>query len=301
MKHISITGSLGSGKSAVAKRLKELLGMEIESIGSIQRKMGAQYGMTTIEFNQYMENHHEIDEKLDEFVKKEGLSSEWKIFDSRLAWHFIPSSLKVYLYADENIAADRIFKDNQRIGEGYQTLEETLYNIRRRRRSEILRYRNQYNIDLENLSNYDVVIDTSYTTINDNALLVKKIYESKDTRLHYLWISPRSLKPTEKNRNYGLSYIRDINRLFYTIDTYIENPIKVLFYNDMFYIFDGHKRTLNALELNFKFVPCLLINNTENYRLFKTETVKNYIEDNNTPIVNADWSDVCDAIINKNK
>ena len=63
MKHITITGSLGSGKTVVSKLLNEYLGFEIESIGSLQRKMAQKYGMSTFDFNKYkkwLERYKEI-------------------------------------------------------------------------------------------------------------------------------------------------------------------------------------------------------------------------------------------------
>ena len=298
MRHISITGSLGSGKSVVSARLKQLLNMEIESIGSIQRKTAQKYGMTTIEFNKYMETHHEIDAELDAFVEKEGRNKIPKIFDSRLAWHFVPNSLKVYLYTDEQIAAERIFKDRQRIGEGYLTWEDTLESIKARRNSEILRYKNQYGLDLEQLSNYDIVLDTGHTTIEENAKLLKKVYESPDGRMAHLWLSPKTLKPTEGCREYGLSYMSGIKREFTKLENYQKTPVDVIFYNNHFFIFDGHKRVLNSLTIGLHLLPCRLVNNSKEFRLFGSQTVESYIKDHCTHIVNADWEDTFDNILN---
>ena len=48
---ISLAGDLGSGKSTVGAILKERFNAEIVSIGKIQRKMAAEMGMDTCEFN----------------------------------------------------------------------------------------------------------------------------------------------------------------------------------------------------------------------------------------------------------
>ena len=299
MQHISITGSLGSGKSVVSKRLKELLNMEIESIGSIQRKTAQKYGMTTIEFNKYMESHHEIDAELDAFVEREGRGEIPKIFDSRLAWHFVPSSLKIYLYVDEKIAAERIFMDNKRVGEGYQTLEDTLDSIKARRQSEILRYKKQYGLDLEQLSNYDIVLDTGHTTIEENAQLLKKAYCQTDKSMAHLWLSPQTLRPTEGCRDYGLLYMTWVSRNFTEMKSYQNYPVDVLFYNNQFYIYDGHKRVLNALSLGLHLLPCRLVNNRNDYKLFGSQSIQSYIKDHNTSVVNTDWEDIVEEIIKR--
>ena len=66
---ISLTGDLGSGKSTVCKIISEKIGAEIISIGSIQRAMAKEMGMTTYEFNSYMESHPEYDKILDDKLR----------------------------------------------------------------------------------------------------------------------------------------------------------------------------------------------------------------------------------------
>ena len=177
MKHITITGCLGSGKSVVSAILKTKLGMEIESVGSILRKMAQSYGMTTNEFNKYMEEHPEVDFEIDAFVKERGLSPVSKIFDSRLAWHFIPHSFKVYLFVKDEIAAKRVFGDTERVNEKYESKEDALFYIKERRKSEVLRYRTQYNLKLEDFSNYDLFIDTSDLTPEETADVIIENYQ----------------------------------------------------------------------------------------------------------------------------
>ena len=90
---ISITGDLGSGKSTVCKLLSEKLDAKIVSIGTIQRAMAKDMGMTTYEFNRYMEAHPEIDDQFDTMLKSyDGVNDCNLLFDSRLAWNFVPSA-----------------------------------------------------------------------------------------------------------------------------------------------------------------------------------------------------------------
>ena len=177
MEHITITGSLGSGKSLVSSILKGKLGIEIESVGSLLRKMAQNYGMSTNEFNKYLEEHPEFDHELDSFVKEQGLSPVPKIFDSRLAWHFIPQSFKVYLYVKDEIAAKRVYGDTMRVNEKYESEDDALFRIKERRKSEVLRFKTQYNIDLDDLANYDLIIDTSYSTPENIANTIIEKYQ----------------------------------------------------------------------------------------------------------------------------
>lgn len=293
MKHISITGSIGSGKSVLSNKLSKLLGMEIESAGSIQRKIAKQFGMTTNQFNKYMEKHPEFDTELDNFIKNAGESNNPKIFDSRLAWHFVPNSLKIYLYVNEQIAANRIYADNHRINENYKTVDECLYYIRKRRESEVQRYRKKYNLDLEQLSNYDVILDTGFTSTKENAEMIKNIYANP--LYNKLWLSPFSVKPTTSIREYSLS-ANTCQPYFISVNDYLDNPVKVLFYRNEFYIYDGHKRVINAIRNNMQFIPCELKNKEKGFMLFKSQTVEDYIKDNYSENKEKDWIDYINVI-----
>ena len=83
---ISLAGDLGSGKSTVGKILAAEFHAELYSTGTIQRKIATEMGMTTLQLNQYMETHPEIDGKIDDGLR--ALENEPKnlIIDSRMAW-----------------------------------------------------------------------------------------------------------------------------------------------------------------------------------------------------------------------
>lgn len=296
MKHITISGSIGSGKSTVAKCLKSLLGIKIKSIGSIQREMAQQYGMTTVEFNKYMETHPEFDDELDSFQRKEGEKNDTSIFDSRLAWHFVPNSLKVYLYVDEKTAAERIIKDNQRIGESYHSQQETILSIRQRRESELLRYKNKYNIVLDDLNNYDLIIDTSSVSAQEVARLIAKVYGNEDSPSVKIWMSPFSLLPTQSIRQNSIGSVNEISPFFREINDYLRNPIKVLYDDNVFYIFDGHKRTINAVLNRYNLIPC-----SQSYILPKGMTVAQYVNDNYSQKIENDWNCMIETIKDINK
>lgn len=107
---ISLAGDLGSGKSTVGKILSRKLGAEVYSTGTIQRQIATEMGMTTLQLNQYMETHPEIDGKIDDGLRALEHSEKNLIIDSRMAWHFVPSSFSVYMAADPFVSAERILK-----------------------------------------------------------------------------------------------------------------------------------------------------------------------------------------------
>jgi len=162
-KILTITGDLGSGKSTVSHLLCERLKYDYIYTGQIQRKIAERYQMTTLELNQYAETHPEIDEEIDATFKSL-INSTDLVVDSRLAWFFIPNSFKLFLKTEVNVAAQRISCDSSRGSEKYASVEEAANHIIARKESENKRYVELYGADCSDLTNFDLVIDTSFIT-----------------------------------------------------------------------------------------------------------------------------------------
>ena len=191
-KIITITGDLGSGKSTVSNLLRERLNLEYIYTGKIQREIANKYNMTTLELNQYAETHPEIDEEIDATFKSLNNSTDLLV-DSRLAWFFIPDSFKVFLKTDVMVSAYRISNDNQRGSEKYSSLEEAVDNIIARKTSENKRYLELYGANCSDLSNFDLVIDTSFITPESVADIIVAEYNSWLNQSH-----PNSLSGAPK-------------------------------------------------------------------------------------------------------
>lgn len=158
---IAISGELGSGKSVLSQRISDALGIDIVSIGKIQRHMAEEKGMSTLEFNQFIENHPEIDKELDDKLASYENIRQSVILDSRLAWHFVPSAFKVHLLVDIDVAAQRVFSDKNRKSEAYKDVEVTKQQLVDRKKSEQTRFLQLYGVNINDQSNYDLVIDTT--------------------------------------------------------------------------------------------------------------------------------------------
>ncbi|MBQ8726619.1 MAG: cytidylate kinase family protein [Clostridia bacterium] len=160
---ISLAGDLGSGKSTVGAILKDKFNAEIISIGKIQRAMASELNMDTCEFNKYQETHPEFDKILDgklaDYEEKQGNY----IFDSRMAWHFVPSAFSVYLACDGKEAAKRVIQANRQ-DETYTSVDEAYSRLLLRRQREQKRYHDFYNVDITDMSNYQLVVDTTGKT-----------------------------------------------------------------------------------------------------------------------------------------
>ncbi len=248
---ISISGELGSGKTVLAKKLAEHLDFKIISVGIIQRKLAQQYGMDITSFNKYMETHPEIDIECDNMVVEYGKSGEPLILDSRLAWHFVPHSFKVHLVVNHVIASQRIYNDNVRENEKQGDIDEIFKSMVERRKSEVIRFKHQYGVDIDDLRNYDLIIDTSFLTPDEVFQKVLESYQkwSKNLSFDSMWLSPKNLVPTVK---YNFNDLKNISA------DLTSGSVAVCRINNQFYIIDGHKRVSRALKQGLNLVPCYI-------------------------------------------
>ncbi len=161
---ITISGEAGSGKSTVVDSIANKLNIKRYSTGDYMRTMAAARGVTIIEINKIGETDQSIDKELDDWQKElEQKRDESFVLDSRLGFHFIPSSIKIFLEADIHVRAERIYND-MRLVEENTSLKKTIANIKKRQQLERERYKRKYGIDYLDMSNYDLVLDTTNMT-----------------------------------------------------------------------------------------------------------------------------------------
>ncbi len=170
---LTITGDLGSGKSTVAKLVADELKLKYYSTGSIFRKVAADMQLSLKELGELAKKDKRIDKRIDDYQKKLGEKEDGFILEGRLGFHFVPKSVKICLKVDLEESARRIMSD-KRSDESFENIGEAINAIKIRRSSEKERYTQLYNVDIDNLKNYDLVIDT--TTIPASKV-AKKIIE----------------------------------------------------------------------------------------------------------------------------
>jgi cytidylate kinase len=183
---ITLTGDLGSGKSAVSKILCEKTGFEYVSTGRIQRQLAQEMGIDTLEMNRRADIDPSIDERIDGIFVSLGKNPNGYVVDSRMAWFFLPKSFKVYLQTDVAIAAQRIIHDPTRDSEQYMSQEEAVQKILARKASENARFLFKYYADCTNLDNFDIVIDTSKRTREAVAAIILEGAAAKESGSDYL-------------------------------------------------------------------------------------------------------------------
>ncbi|HLP95130.1 MAG TPA: cytidylate kinase family protein [Saprospiraceae bacterium] len=176
---ITITGDLGSGKSAVSKILCERTGFEYISTGRVQRQLAQELGIDTLEMNRLADTDPTIDERIDGIFVTLGKDPNGYIIDSRMAWFFLPNSFKIFLQTDVEVAVQRIMNDPNRDSEQYSSPDEAAQKILARKASENARFLAKYGADCANLNNFDLVINTANRTQAQVAEVIFEVLEGR--------------------------------------------------------------------------------------------------------------------------
>lgn len=159
---ITLAGDIASGKGSVAEILREELKYTVYSNGQYFRKLAIENNMSVKDFNVYVSSHTDIDMEIEKSAKQYADTHDNLIIDARLGWYVVPDSFKVYLKVDLDESAIRILNDSTRGKvEKYDNFEQARAEILERYNLENERYFNLYGVRKDDLSNYDLIIDTT--------------------------------------------------------------------------------------------------------------------------------------------
>jgi cytidylate kinase len=151
---VTLGGLPGSGKTSVARELASRYDFTIISAGEQFRKLAQERGMTLREFGELAERDSSIDLAIDARQKELAAIHRKTLVEGRLAGRTVDAGLKVWLKASLEVRAARIATR-----EGIpvdRAREETV----KREACEASRYKAFYGIDPNDLSCYDLIIDT---------------------------------------------------------------------------------------------------------------------------------------------
>ncbi len=159
---ITMAGDIASGKGTVTSLLKQELGYEIYRNGEYVRKLAKEMNMSIIEFQEHLNAHEEIDREIEKSAAIYAKEHDNLIIDARLGFYAVPHSFKVYLKVDLDEAAKRAYNDSLRKDtEQYESIDMAKKDIQYRYEQENMRYLKTYNVRRDDMSNYDLVIDTT--------------------------------------------------------------------------------------------------------------------------------------------
>ena len=198
---ITISGMSGSGKSTASKGVSDALGIPTVDVGQIFRAMAKRYGMEVTDFGKYVERHPEIDRKLDDEMIRQARRKKNLILQGRLAgWmtylRKLPA-IRIWIGASLKVRARRV------AGREGRTYAETLRQVDRRDRENRARYRRTYGLDVNDLSVYDIVVQTDNLTLEEVVSSLVKTLKvwTKNSRMKRKTKkrpSPKRLRPSKR-------------------------------------------------------------------------------------------------------
>ncbi len=175
---ITIAGDIASGKGTVTSLLQKELGYKIYKNGEYVRKLAKEMNMSIVEFQEYLNQHEEIDREIEKSAAEYSKTHDNLIIDARLGFYAVPHSFKVYLKVDLDEAARRAYNDSLRKDtEEYDSLQKAKEDIKYRYEQENMRYLKTYGVKRDDMSNYDLVIDTTSIAPEDVAKTILDKYK----------------------------------------------------------------------------------------------------------------------------
>ncbi len=190
---LTLSGTLGSGKSTIGRLISRKLGVPYISTGELFREIGRINNLDALRANLAAEDNVSIDHMVDERIRELDRELDGFVLDSRMAWKFTRNSTRVYLSVMPRTAAERILGDQSRSSERYADVEEALESILERRASEVKRYKGLYDVEIEDRDNYDFFLITDGSSTADVADTI--IALCRQTTRHPNWIPKCRLVP----------------------------------------------------------------------------------------------------------
>ncbi|MFA6679240.1 MAG: AAA family ATPase [Candidatus Methanomethylophilaceae archaeon] len=155
---ITISGPPGSGKTTACNKLSDALGLKAIVFGKMFRELAAEKGLSLSELGALAEEDPSIDRNIDSEILEIARKNSDIILESRLSAHMLSRnsipSFKIYLSASPEVRALRvgIRECESTVSAKKETLE--------RQASEAKRYKMYYNIDINDMSVYDLIVNT---------------------------------------------------------------------------------------------------------------------------------------------
>ncbi len=250
---IAISGDLGSGKSALSRVLSEQIGCQRIGIGDLQRQIAHELEMSTLELNRLAETDDSIDRRVDERLRELENHPGPLVIDSRLAWWFVPGTLKVHLVVRPETAARRIVDGSGRKREDYASAHQAISAIRQRAGSERARFKSQYGVDIHRLRNYDMVIDTTDVSVERVASEVGRALNavSAPQPASQLLLHPQNIFPSDSVRALLPGKVEKAGAAV--------EGVLVGYSSPFFFMIDGHNRLSAAIRGHHALISAQLV------------------------------------------
>lgn len=264
--YITINGQLGSGKSEICRYFSKEHGFEIFSTGRIQREKAMLEGISTLQMNEKSGKDYSLDYLIDnatvEFSKQH--KGEDVIFDSRMAWHFVPDSFKIHLLVNPAEAGRRVFNNRVTKEEKYSSEEDATNQLVERRRLEAERYLKVYNVYMNDFNNYNLILDTTSLSIDEvcNILYSEFCEYKKGNYKNKILASPQNVYPAKKESES------------------IGENVDIICFNDAMFAVDSNDVLRKANEEGKKIVEVKLVDKSESEITITLDELKKWEDEN---------------------
>ncbi|MEZ7852240.1 MAG: AAA family ATPase [SAR324 cluster bacterium] len=180
---ITLAGSPGSGKSTLRKLLAEHYGLSTKGTGDFMRELSGKYGYSDITqfLVEYVSEHPEVDHQVDEEQRIFGKENDNFVLDAHLGFHFVPDSIRICLICDLEEAARRILDDIERTTEDATNISDSMATSQKRRDTMQKNFMSLYQIDINDHSNFDLVLDTTTLSSVEAFELVSAFIDLRST------------------------------------------------------------------------------------------------------------------------
>ncbi|MDT8357185.1 MAG: AAA family ATPase [Methanomicrobiaceae archaeon] len=153
---ITISGPPGSGTSSLAGYLARVHGYGLISAGEVFRMLAREKGMDIAAFGKLAETDPSVDRSIDTRQKEIGEAHDNIVIEGRLAgWMVGNADLKIWVCAPLDIRAGRI-ADREDI-----PVDTASVLTLERESCEAARYHTYYDIEIDDLSPYDMVLSSA--------------------------------------------------------------------------------------------------------------------------------------------